>query len=201
MRNRQLLAATVVMSLLGTAWAVADEVRFYEQDGVTYRETRRTVQRPVSETRMEQTTRTVYRQECTSELRKTSRTWWTPVTEYCCQPYLVGRWNPFVVPYYSYRYVPRTRWCQRTEQVDMPVTCCRCVPHTQTVQVPVTTRRMACGQVISRVAVSGRSFGVLEPIPQSPTLAKREQIGGLARLDKDPPRHGVSTAWRAVGAR
>jgi len=202
MSVRQLLATTVFVSLAGAAWAVADEVRYYQQDGTTFRETRRVVQRPVSETHLQQSTRTVYRQERSTEIRKTTRTWWTPVTEYSCEWHWAGRWNPFVQPYLTTRMVPQTKWEQRVEETETPVACCRLVPESQTVQVPVTTRRMVSEEVISRVAVAGRAAGQLQPVPQTPTLARREQIGGVARLDdKDPPRHGVSTAWRAATTR
>jgi len=198
MRNRQFLLAAVVLSVAGSGRGIADQVRYYEQDGVTYRETRQVVKRPVTETRMEQTTRTVYRQEQSCELQQTTRTWFSPVTQWCYEPYLAGRWNPLVQPYFAYRYVPRTRWEQQTEVVEMPVTCCRTVPETRTVQVPVTRRRMVTEEVIRRVALGGGNSVALEPVPRaSRPAAAGQQIGGLARLDgQDPPRHGISTAWR-----
>ena len=103
----------------------------------------------------------------------------------------MGRWNPFVQPYFAYHYVPHTRWEQKTEVTDAPVSCCRLVPETQIVEVPVTTRRMASEEVISRVAVSGVGSSPLRPIPRSHSLARGERIGGIARLTNDPPRHGI----------
>jgi hypothetical protein len=193
----------IVLALLaaGASEAMADEVRYCQQDGVTYRETRRVVRRPVTETRMESRTQTVYHQERTTEMRETTRTRWSPVTEYRWEQRLVGRWNPFVKPYFTHRCVPHTWWEQQTEVIETPVTCCRCVPETRTVQVPVTTHRMVNEEVIHRVAVGSRPSTALAPIPR-PTLAAGEPVGGVARLDdKDPPRHGVSTAWRPATTR
>ena len=191
MYSRQLLSTVVALWLVGLTPAIADDVRFFERDGITYRETRRTVQRPVSETRLEQVERTVYRWQRSSETHQSTRTWCSPTTEYRCEPYLVGRWNPFVRPYFAYHYVPCTRWEQKTEVVDVPVTCCRLVPETRKVDVPVTTRRMVSEEVISRVAVSGVGSSPLQPIPQSNALARGERIGGIARLTNDPPRYGI----------
>jgi hypothetical protein len=200
MPSRQLLAAAVITCLVGTPPAGGDEVRYYDQDGVTYRETRRTVLRPVCETQLRPSTQTVYREEQTSELRETQRTWWTPVTEYRCEAYWAGRWNPFVDPYLSYRLVPRTCWENRSEVVQVPVTCRRLVPETRTVQVPVTTRRMVTEEVITRVAVGGGPSATTAILSPTPTVSRPERVGGVARLDKDPPRQGVSTAWRRASA-
>lgn len=199
MFSRQLLATAVITCLAGVPSAGGDEVRYYEQDGVTYRETRRTVRRPVCETQLRPSTQIVYREERTSELRDTVRTWWTPVTEYRCEARWVGRWNPLAEPYLAYRSVPRTSWEQRTEVVQVPVTNRRLVPETRTVQVPVTTRRMATEEVITRLAVGGRLPSGSTVLSPTPTPSRPEQIGGVARLDNDPPRRGASTAWRASG--
>ena len=197
MHTRQFLAAAVLLSLAGLQPAAGEEIRYYQKDGITYRETRRTVRRPISETQVRPYTQTVYREQLDCELRDTVRTWWSPVTEYRCEAHWVGRWNPLVEPYLAYRMVPSARWEQRTEVVQVPVTCRRLVPETRTVQVPVTTRRMVDEEVITRVAVGGARSGALSVLSPTPTPARPEQIGGVARLDKDPPRHGVSTAWRA----
>jgi hypothetical protein len=196
MASRQLLAAAVVVCLVGAPSAGGDEVRYYEEDGITYRETRRIVRRPICETQMRQSTQTVYREQRSSELRDTCRTWWSPVTEYRCEAHWVGRWNPFAEPYMAYRMVPRTHWECRTEVVQVPVTSRRLVPETRTVRVPVTTRRMVTEEVISRVAVGGWRPGTPPILSPTPTSSRPEQIGGVARLEKDPPRQGVSTAWR-----
>lgn len=194
---RQLHVAAAVMVLL---WAPnlagGDEVRYIEQNGVLYRQTQRVVQRPVVETRTVETTRTVYREELTTEMRESARTYWTPVTEYRCESYIANRWNPFVTPCVAFRMVPRTCWQCRTETVKVPVTCRRLVPVTETVRRPVTSCRMVAENVTSRVAVRSPVPIATSVAVQPASLARYEQIGGVARLDKDPPRRGVSTAWR-----
>ena len=90
---RQLLLVTAMLSFAAAGRVVADEVRYYEQNGVTYCETRRVVQQRVPQTRIEQRPQTVYRQEFATEVRETPRTYWTPVTEYQTQTYLAGRWG------------------------------------------------------------------------------------------------------------
>jgi hypothetical protein len=187
--------------LILAATAVADEVRYYEQNGVTYRETRTVRQRPVVETEYRETTQTVYREQRSTEIRETQRVAWCPVTEYRWESYWVGRWNPLVEPYLAWRLVPHTRWEPRNEVVQTPVTVARVVPETQTVRLPVTVSRTVPEEVVTRVAVgaSPPATSVLGgPVPR-PVLG--EPIGGVARLDKDPPRSGVSSAWRAATTR
>jgi len=213
----QATRSILILALLGAAAtcdAVANEVRYYEQDGVTYRETRQVVQRPVYQTEMQPATQTVYRQEQSTETRETTRTWWSPVTEHGCEAVLVGRWNPFIKPYFVYRPTTRTRWESRTETVQAPVTVTRWVPQTQTTEKAVTVQRMVPEEIVSRVAI-GRtgnatatspmlssagqygSTGALAPVPlPASTATSLRPLGGVARLDSDPPRRGVTTAWR-----
>ena len=193
---RQLVALTVFVLIVGPVPTTADEVKYYKKDGVTYRECRRIVHRPVTETQIRKTSQTVYRQQQTSEVREQVRTWWSPVTEYQCEPYLVGRWNPLVKPYFSSRMVPKTRWEQRTEIVQVPVTRCQLVPESRIVETPVTVRRLVPEETISRMAVRGPSPAALSPLQPTPRLTAQDQIGGVKRLDNDPPRQGVDTAWR-----
>jgi hypothetical protein len=228
MLRRQIIPALTIALLGCVAVLSADEVRYYDKDGVTYRETRRVVQRPVLETQTRESTQTVYREAYTTQIRESVRERWSPVTEYRLETYWVGRWNPFVDPYQAQRYVPYTRWEKATEVVKTPVTYRQLVPETRTVRVPVATQRLVEEEVITRVAVAGRpsgdvpwtppstaspsgtalsssttpssstapspllTAGRLVPVPESPG-----PIGGMARLDSDPPRQGASTAWRA----
>jgi len=188
--------------------AAANEVRYYEQDGITYRETRQVVERPAYQTEMRPSTRTVYRQEQVTEVRETTRTWWSPVTEHGYEAVWVGRWNPLVQPYLAYRPTTRLRWEARTETIEQPVTLSRWVPQTETSETAVTVRRMVPEEIISRVAVSGSGVsapstataavpaptGALAPVPRPmPTAGS---VGGVARLDNDPPRRGANTNWR-----
>jgi hypothetical protein len=208
---RQLIIIPALTSISLLSSLGADEVRYFELGGITYRETRRTVQRPVWETKMQQTTRTVYKEEYYTETKDVTQVYWCPVTTYRAETYWVGRWNPFVEPYLATEWIPETCWQQHTQVLKMPVTCRRLVPQTQTVQAPVNTQKYVSQEVVSRVAVSGPAPQV---VPQAapaatPTLVRRasgsigygEPIGGIARLNQDPPRYGVGAAWRASSSR
>jgi len=198
---RTVLLLIAVVMLAATS-ALADEVRYYQQDGVTYRETRRTIQRPVYQTEMRSTTRTVYQPERTTETRETTSTRWNPVTECRWEAFWMGRWNPFVQPYLAYRPVSRTRWEASTETRQQPVTVTRWVPKTETVQVPTTVCKTVPEEVISRVVVGTTPTsprpGGLAPVPNS---GRGIAVGGVARLENDPPRQGARTAWRPATVR
>lgn len=209
--------------LLLTGPAVADEVRYYEQNGMTYRETRQTV--PVASTGVtyQECPRTVYRVQPTTENRDMVRTWWTPVTEYRQESYWVNRWNPFAEPYLASRYVPVTRWEKKTEVVQMPVACSKLVPETQTVRVPVATN-VATREIITREAIpsanpalvaKSSSAPLTPPVASSTILAnpwsmtpvdgssvaRREQVGGVGRLENEPPRFPVQPSGQSSALR
>ena len=168
---------------------LGEEVRYYEENGVTYQETVRTVQRPLVQTEWQQREKTVYRPEATTELRDTLRTYVTPVTQHEWVTRMHGRWNPFMTPYFTHHLVPVTRWEQRAEIVPTPVVETAWVAETRTVSVPVTTHRMAEEKVVRRVAVG------TAPAARSHVVRRPESvgtpIGGIA-LEGDPPRQG----WR-----
>lgn len=193
---RRALFAVAIVCLLGQGVTGAEEVRYYEKDGVTYCETRQMVEERVPETRLEERSQTVFRSKPITEMKTAVRKCWTPVTEQTWEAFWVGRWNPFVQPYLAYRRVPRTRWEEKTETVQIPVTKYEVVPETQKIQLPVTAYRSVQKEVITRVAVSGRPTTV-SPQGNSPAIiAQRQQVGGLRRLDSDPPRYGASPGWQ-----
>lgn len=196
MTSRRLVAAALAASLVGVAYARADEVRYYQQGGVTYCETRRTVDQRVPQSRMEERTETVYCEQISTEMRDTTRTYWSPVTEYRWESYWVGRWNPLAEPYLAYRYVPRTHWEMRTETVKVPCLTRRLVPETRTTHRPVAGFRTVQKEVVNRVAVSQLPPGSPFVPSQTPTLAQRGEIGGISRLDDSVSRYGAGTAWR-----
>lgn len=191
--NRKLSTAVLIALVTSAGYAAGQEVRYYEADGVTYRETRRIVRRPVSETRIEERERVVYREQLTHDYRDTFRTYRTPVTEYRWETRLEGLLNPFVGPHLVQRLVPRTHWETRTEVVQSPVLRRELVPVTQIERVPVTTRRMVDEEIIRRVAIDNPRGG--DPFARS-VLANRRSVGGVSKFDNDPPRRGGSTAWR-----
>jgi hypothetical protein len=107
-----------------------------------------------------------------------------PITEYKPQPVLQGRWNPFIEPYYEYRYVPVTRWETRQETVNIPTVRYENKTETQTVQVPVTTMRLANEEYVRREII-GRALGDAPAGGAAASTASRSGIGGISL--KDPP--------------
>ena len=205
MRRYWQAAASATLALaFGSLPARADDVRYYEQGGTTYRETRQTVRHPIVETRMEDRESTVYRDTYSTVLQDTPRTFPVAVTEYHWVPVWRRSWNPFAPPYLTYEMVPQTRWETHSDTVKTSVTQHQVVPEKITYQVPVTTQRYVDSPIVSRVAVSSAPPGAT--IASSPTsapaggssapggsssdVANRTAIGGVMKLDSDPPRGG-----------
>jgi hypothetical protein len=195
--------AAVLAALYAGQLAAADDVRYYTENGVTYRETRRIVKRPVSETRIHEQQRTVYRRRIQTENRQITRDCLVPVTEWRWQTCWEGWLNPFTGPYMVHKLVPCTRWQLGQQVTTVPETRCVLVPEKVVTRVPVTSRRIEEAEVITRVAVQPRRAVGAASTPQhassntgTPTLARREAIGGITRHDDDPPRIGGQPAWR-----
>jgi len=178
--------------LLGQPGARGDEVRYYEQNGVTYCETLRVVgpsavapgRGPVS------ISPRVCREQLTPGTQEAPRASWTLVTEYRLEPYWVNRWNPFAEPYLEYRCVPHSRWERRTEVV--PSLCRRSVPQPNAAEPR--------WEVVSRIAVAGAeahrmaASGPFVPVA-SPSWPPSGQWGGVARVANEPPRSSERPAW------
>lgn len=179
----------IALLFMAPAISRADDVKYYEDNGVTYRETKHTVQRPMAETHYEDRQQTVYAEQLQTQLLPSQRTTVVPVTEWVTEPYWVNRYNPFAAPYLAYRTVPRLRWETRSESIQIPVVQRQVVPQQQTVKVPVTTQRFVNEEQISRVAVAVKPGS---PIVSSTTTTP---AGGV-HLDSDPPRGG--TAWKPL---
>lgn len=206
MRIRHPLGAAWAASLVFCVSVRAQEVRDYEENGVTYRETRSTVNEPVTEIHCVEQQRTVgYRENLNVQMCDQTRSYIVPVTEYRLESYWRGRFNPFVQPYLAQRLVPYTRYETRVETVKTPVATRELLPITSTVRVPVTTQRVVQREVVSRVAISGApnrpaTAPSSDPFAApSPTPAQPMQLGGLQRLDpaKSPkwsPRSPLSGA-------
>ncbi|HEY5311768.1 MAG TPA: hypothetical protein VIK18_04590, partial [Pirellulales bacterium] len=152
--------------LATTAQLQAADVRYYQENGITYRETRYTVQHPVTETVLVDQPRTVYREQVNSKLEDSIRTVQVPVTEFRSEMFVVNRWNPFAKPYIAQRLVPVTRMVTRTETAKIPVGTRQLVPQTMTVKVPVVRTRMVNEEITSRIAVAGPPAAT--PNPTSP---------------------------------
>jgi hypothetical protein len=187
--------------------AIADDVKYLDEDGITYRETTQTSQRPVPQTTMQQRDYTYYRERYTTELQEVQRTYQVPITEYQWKPETHRTWNPFSPPYVAYRLVPQTRWETKSETVKIPVAKREVVPEKITQQVPVTTHRIAQEKVVTRVAIgpsashttgaatmAAGSGGVSTMATSTATGAGGDQLGGLSKLDNDPPKQ--SPDWK-----
>ncbi|MBX3413585.1 MAG: hypothetical protein KF708_12915 [Pirellulales bacterium] len=190
MRHRIKFVATTI-ALLVASQAQAQQSRVYQEGDVTYHETRHVVQRPVTETTIEARPRTVYRERYTTDLLDSHRVSWTPVTEYRWESNWRGRFNPFVQPWMETRLVPRTYWSPHTEIVKTPVTRRELVPETVTDQVPVVTRRFVAEEHISRVPISPTTTASTPT-----TVARANQIGGVANLSSDRPIRSADSEWR-----
>jgi len=171
----------VAASVTCASTALAEDVRYVEKDGVTYREVVRRIQRPMTETRVEERAQTVYREQYVTESRPSVKTVYRPVTEYQLEARWHGVLNPFVRPYVGYHYVPRTRWEQETHEVPVTVTRREVVPETRTVQVPILSRRMVEDEVVTRTAVSSTGR-------RTASVVSRGSVGGVAELQNDPPK-------------
>jgi len=111
--GRNMLVALLAVCGPLVAAVPAQQVRYIQQNGVAYRETRQTGYRTICTTEMRPSQRIVYREQCETQTREVTRTWWTPVIECRWEAQWVNRWNPFAQPYLVYRPVERVRWEQR----------------------------------------------------------------------------------------
>jgi hypothetical protein len=209
MKTLQVLAISALTAIWLAASVRADEGRYVRENGFLYYDLYRSVPKYVNETSLQQSTRTVYKEQLDTETKEVPRTWWCPVTTYRQETEMVGRWNFFIEPYYETQIVPETRWVQHCDKVKMPVTTRKLIPETQTVQVPVTHQRVVYEKVlVSRMVVNTTASptpaaSVPSTIPNwqpaaTTTLPRYqppqpgERIGGIARLDSDPPRYSTN---------
>ena len=157
MNQHRRLSFSTCGALVGLLAAVcaADEVRFYQENGATYRETRRKVSRPVYETQWQERQVVRYREQAAGATREEPRAYVVPVVENRIETRLVGRWNPFVrQPYTVQKVVPTTRYEYRQTTVRVPITQRELIPETVTERVPIPVARMIEDEVVSRVAVN-----------------------------------------------
>ncbi len=206
------MVRTVAIALVGGALvfikAAGAEERYYEQDGVTYRETRERVQRPVTEIVHQPTTRTVYREQYRTEFADTVQVTSVPVTEWQLESYWRGRWNPFVQPYLAQHWVRRTRYETRTQTTPQPILRRELVAESRTEHTPVATQRMVDEEIVRRVAIARAPASNIAGTPPparssdpfggaTDAVARRVTIGGVSRLDGVPPRNVDTSGWHA----
>lgn len=210
--SRTILAALAGVCLLLSA--ARGEERYYVENGVTYRETRERVQRPITEVVQQPTTRTVYREQYRTDFTDTVHVTSKPVTEWRLESYWRGRYNPFVEPQMAQRWVKRKRYETQTQTVRQPVLRRELVAENRTEQVPVVTQRMVDEEVVRRVVVAAPLVSTSAPPtdiaarPAAPrsvdpfsspadAVANRVQIGGISRLDGAPSRTLDTSGWHA----
>ena len=178
------------------------------QDG-NYQVSTRKFLRTVPVTEMQERHQTVYTQQVTTENFTSQQTYLTPVTQYQTVTRLRGRWNPFIMPYYTYDVRPVTTWHQTVANVQVPVSRVAWVPQTQTVQVPVTTYRTAEVEETTRVATNPTStFATAQPLTRTATIAARPSttvinstpLGGH-RMENDPPSQPSGWQTTPTGSR
>lgn len=206
---------------IGSLAATAQEVTYEERDGVRYQVTRQVVKQQVPTTVMQDRQQTIYAPQTTTENISHQQMYTIPVTQYQVVPTLVGRWNPFITPYWIYEVEPVTTWQNQVANVQIPVNRVAWVPQTQTVQVPVTEFRTAEREIITRVAVSNTAASgsnqalagaqplsnVQSPTPsanRSATIAARPSVTastpiGGQMMPSDPPRQATGN-WQTPPA-
>lgn len=207
--SRMILAALTTGVFLLTA--ARGEERYYVENGVTYRETRERVQRPITEIVQQPTTRTVYREQYRTDFTDTVHVTSKPVTEWRLESYWRGRYNPFVEPQMAQRWVKRKRYETQTQTIRQPVLRRELVAENRTEQVPVVTQRMVDEEVVRRVAVAPTPPASITAPPTSITapgsadpftgasdaVARGVAIGGISRLDGAPSRTLDTSGWHA----
>ncbi len=209
--NQRRLFLTGVLLLAATP-AMAQDVRYYEDNGITYRETTQTVKRPIPHTEMQSRDVTYYRERYTTDLQDVTRTYQVPVTQYVYEPRVEGRWNPFVQPTLTYRMVPRTHWETKVETVKIPVSRRDVVPETVTQQVPVTTHKIAEDKVVSRVAIGTTGAAGAGTLASNPSGTSNtggttfnasnstlsggtgDSVGGVSKVDPNQPKQNPDCA-------
>jgi hypothetical protein len=194
------IAAIGALLIVGLPIGCGDEVRYSEQSGVTYQETRRDAEprlasqqtRVAPDSGVRQPWQPAAPGQPAMQTQEMVHTYWVPVAEYRWEPYWVNRWNPFAEPHLAYRYVAHTRWEQRSEIVRVPVVARRDLlpgtapavgpswpapPQTHVSRVPVAGQN-----------ASGRAYPAAPAPAETPLTAHRESFGGIGRVGDEPPR-------------
>ncbi len=194
MRQAWPFPVVLVCLTFGVASAHGQDVRYFDSGGVRYCEYRDKVRAPVADTVWEDRQETVYRQQLTTELRDSYSTVYTPVVVPNYRPVWHGRFNPFVQPYMTLESAPYTYWSPQTHATPVPVTSQQWVPETRTVKVPVRTLRFVEQDQVRVVAVGPAPQ---QAVPQQAASSPGLPLGGVSRLESDPPR--VPSGFPASG--
>lgn len=204
---RGALMAMLAGMLAANAWGAiarvaADETRYFEQGGITYRERIATVKVPVAETQYKDQQVTVCRENYATQLVDQTRKVNLPVTEYRWEQRTHGLW-PFSTPHTAWHYVPYTRYQTQVQTTKVPVNVRSYVPETRTVKVPETNVKLVEQQrVVERVAMTpvpvplgpwgagpqfARAPAPLSPTPAGPIAAPNVSPTPAPNLVSPPP--------------
>jgi hypothetical protein len=187
MNRAKWIAGALALAALVAPRSRADEVTYFEKDGIRYQKIRQVNQRPITELRYEQRENTVYRDRYTTDMQESHRTYQVPVTEQQWVPGYQRTWNVFAPPVLSYRLMPVTRWETRSDTVRVPITKRETVPERQVQQVPVWNTRYAEEETVRHVAIGTVGNGT--------TSVARSDSSGSTKPDDEAPREG-SSDWR-----
>ncbi len=193
MIHRKLIVASLALGALVTASLRADEVEYFDQNGVRYQKIRQVTQKPISETRYESRQYTTYQPRYTTDLQESVRTYQVPVTEQQWVPGYQRTLNIFAPPVLSYRLVPVTRWETRTETVRVPITRQDYVAQQRVEQIPITTQRLAQETHEHVIPIGPSGSG-------APLVANSNSASGGTRLDNSQPASSNNEGvWNGVG--
>lgn len=119
-----------------TSWSQDPNIKTDPNTGMRYRRQFRTVQKPVTETKLESKVITISRPEMVTESEPVVTTYYSPVVRHSWQPRWKGLWNPFTPPTLAYEFVPQTNWEARRETKHRLTTSTRWVAEQKVVQEP-----------------------------------------------------------------
>lgn len=180
MIHTRMIVASLALGAILSATLRADEVEYFEQNGVRYQKIRQVTQKPISETRYEARQYTTYHPRYTTDMQESVRTYQVPVTEQQWVPGYQRTLNIFAPPVLSYRLVPVTRWETRSETVRVPITRQDYVAQQRVEQVPITTQRLVQDTHEHVIAIGPSASG-------APLVANSNSAMGGSRLDNSQP--------------
>lgn len=160
--------------------------------GIVYQQVRRTVDKPVMQTKVESRQQTVYRPQTVTETKPQKRTVFTPVVEYKWEPRVHNRWNPFRSPTVAYHHVPHAHWEQRNDVVQRTTTRTEWIAETRQVDMPTRVVRLQRQEEVDyepvgRVSPQGGN-------PPSPNAALAARLRPLSPNQTITPSNALPTS-------
>jgi hypothetical protein len=149
--------------------AHGQESRYFEEGGITFRETRTKIQQPVQELEYKDEQQTYYRERYITDMQPSAQTVYQPAVQYVWEPRWHGWWRIFEGPHVAYHLVPRSTWQPQVVNYQVPVTRREVIPETRTVRVAVPKLSMKEVENVTRVAVGPAAGRVAVPPPPGAT--------------------------------